>query len=45
VAVQVGGIQGLAAHAALETFLVELEFSNLPGLCCVYRLAASGALD
>jgi len=45
VAVQVGRVQSLVAHAALETFLVELELSDLPCLCCVHRLGTLGALD
>jgi len=45
VAVQVRGVQGLVAHAAFETFLVEGKFSDLPGFSSVNGLFALGAFD
>jgi len=45
VAVLVGRIQHLVAHAALEALLVEGELTHHPRLGSVYRFAASWALD
>jgi len=45
VAVLVGRIQHLVAHAALEALLVEGELAHHPRLGSVYGFAASRALD
>jgi len=45
VAVLVGRVESLVAHAALEAFLVELQLPNGSGLSGVHRFGASGALD
>jgi len=43
--VQVCGVQGLVAHAALETFFVEGQLADFPRFGGVYRFLAFWALD